>query len=217
MLGLSHLCGEPPMYHGERFNAWTHLVGALLACLGAIWLQALAALGGSLVEMVSVAIYGLSLVLLYSISTLYHSLRGRAKVIMRKLDHLSIYLLIAGSYTPFCLVTLAGPWGWTLFGVVWSLALIGMLQEIKPRSEARILSLVIYAVMGWIVLVAVKPLLAALGGAGFAWLLAGGICYTVGIVFFVFDERFRHWHGIWHLFVMGGSLLHFIAVLFYVL
>lgn len=217
MLGLSHLCGEPPMYHGERFNAWTHLVGALLACLGAIWLQVLAALGGSLAEMVSVAIYGISLVLLYSISTLYHSLRGRAKVIMRKLDHLSIYLLIAGSYTPFCLVTLAGPWGWTLFGVVWSLALIGMLQEIKPRSEARILSLVIYAVMGWIVLVAVKPLLAALGGAGFAWLLAGGICYTVGIVFFVFDERFRHWHGIWHLFVMGGSLLHFIAVLFYVL
>ncbi len=217
MLGLSHLCGEPPMYHGERFNAWTHLVGALLACLGAIWLQALAALGGSLVEMVSVAIYGISLVLLYSISTLYHSLRGRAKVIMRKLDHLSIYLLIAGSYTPFCLVTLAGPWGWTLFGVVWSLALLGMLQEIKPRSEARVLSLVIYAVMGWIVLVAVKPLLAALGSAGFAWLLAGGICYTVGIVFFVFDERFRHWHGIWHLFVMGGSLLHFIAVLFYVL
>ncbi len=217
MLGLSHLCGEPPMYHGERFNAWTHLVGALLACLGAIWLQVLAALGGSLAEMVSVAIYGISLVLLYSISTLYHSLRGRAKVIMRKLDHLSIYLLIAGSYTPFCLVTLAGPWGWTLFGVVWSLALLGMLQEIKPRSEARILSLVIYAVMGWIVLVAVKPLLAALGSAGFAWLLAGGICYTVGIVFFVFDERFRHWHGIWHLFVMGGSLLHFIAVLFYVL
>ncbi|MCF6752935.1 MAG: hemolysin III family protein [Pseudomonas sp.] len=205
------------MYHGERFNAWTHLVGALLACLGAIWLQVLAALGGSLAEMVSVAIYGISLVLLYSISTLYHSLRGRAKVIMRKLDHLSIYLLIAGSYTPFCLVTLAGPWGWTLFGVVWGLALLGMLQEIKPRSEARVLSLVIYAVMGWIVLVAVKPLLAALGSAGFAWLLAGGICYTVGIVFFVFDERFRHWHGIWHLFVMGGSLLHFIAVLFYVL
>ncbi|MBV2204562.1 MAG: hemolysin III family protein [Pseudomonas sp.] len=205
------------MYHGERFNAWTHLVGALLACLGAIWLQVLAALGGSLAEMVSVAIYGISLVLLYSISTLYHSLRGRAKVIMRKLDHLSIYLLIAGSYTPFCLVTLAGPWGWTLFGVVWGLALLGMLQEIKPRSEARVLSLVIYAVMGWIVLVAVKPLLAALGSAGFAWLLAGGICYTVGIVFFVFDERFRHWHGIWHLLVMGGSLLHFIAVLFYVL
>ncbi|MBU0918487.1 MAG: hemolysin III family protein [Pseudomonas sp.] len=205
------------MYHGERFNAWTHLVGALLACLGAIWLLALAALDGELAKIVSAAIYGLSLILLYSISTLYHSLRGRAKVVMRKLDHLSIYLLIAGSYTPFCLVALAGPWGWTLFGIVWGLAVIGMLQEIKPRSEARVLSLVIYAVMGWIVLVAVKPLLAALGGAGFAWLLAGGICYTVGIVFFVFDDRFRHWHGIWHIFVMVGSLLHFIAILFYVI
>ena len=205
------------MYHGERFNAWTHLVGAALACLGAIWLLVLAALDGSPVKIVSAAIYGLSLILLYSISTLYHSLRGRAKVVMRKLDHLSIYLLIAGSYTPFCLVTLAGAWGWTLFGIAWGLAVIGMLQEIKPRSEARVLSLVIYAVMGWIVLVAVKPLLTALGGAGFAWLLAGGICYTVGIVFFVFDDRFRHWHGIWHIFVMVGSLLHFIAILFYVL
>ena len=106
------------MYHGERFNAWTHLVGAALACLGAIWLLVLAALDGSPVKIVSVAIYGLSLILLYSISTLYHSLRGRAKVVMRKLDHLSIYLLIAGSYTPFCLVTLAGSWGWTLFGIV---------------------------------------------------------------------------------------------------
>ncbi|WP_313026289.1 PAQR family membrane homeostasis protein TrhA [Pseudomonas lopnurensis] len=205
------------MYHGERFNAWTHLVGAVLACLGAIWLLVLAALDGAVLKIVSVAIYGLSLILLYSISTLYHSLRGRTKLVMRKLDHLSIYLLIAGSYTPFCLVTLNGAWGWTLFGIVWSLAVIGMLQEIKPRSEARVLSLVIYAVMGWIVLVAVKPLLAALGGAGFAWLLAGGICYTVGILFFVFDDRFRHWHGIWHLFVMVGSLLHFIAILFYVI
>ncbi|WP_312198764.1 PAQR family membrane homeostasis protein TrhA [Stutzerimonas balearica] len=205
------------MYHGERFNAWTHLVGAALASVGAIWLLVLAALDGSPAKIVSVAIYGLSLILLYSISTLYHSLRGRAKVVMRKLDHLSIYLLIAGSYSPFCLVTLAGAWGWTLFGIVWGLAVIGMLQEIKPRSEARVLSLVIYAVMGWVVLVAVKPLFAALGGAGFAWLLAGGICYTVGIVFFVFDDRFRHWHGIWHIFVMVGSLLHFIAILFYVL
>lgn len=204
------------MYYGERFNAWTHLVGAVLASLGAIWLQVLATLGGSLAEIVSVAIYGLSLVLLYSISTLYHSLRGRAKVIMRKLDHLSIYLLIAGSYTPFCLVSLRGPWGWSLFGVVWGLALIGMLQEIKPRSEARVLSIIIYAVMGWIVLVAVKPLLQSLGGAGFAWLAAGGAFYTIGILFFAFDSRFRHWHGIWHLFVIAGSLMHFVAVFFYV-
>ena len=130
---------------------------------------------------------------------------------------MSIYLLIAGSYTPFCLISLRGPWGWWLFAIVWSLAVIGMLQEIKPRSPARILSLVIYAVMGWIVLVAINPLLESLGTAGFFWLAAGGVFYTAGIVFFAFDERFRHWHGIWHLFVIAGSLAHFIAVLFYVI
>lgn len=205
------------MYHGERFNAWTHLVGAALACVGAVWLLVLASLTGELRIIVSVAIYGLTLVLLYSISTLYHSVQGRAKVRMRKLDHLSIYLLIAGSYTPFCLITLHGPWGWTLFGIVWMLAVIGMLQEIKPRSEARVLSIVIYAVMGWIVLIAVKPLISALGMDGFIWLAGGGVLYTVGIIFFAYDSRFRHWHGIWHLFVMGGSLMHFVAVLRYVL
>mgnify|MGYP006162503479 FL=1 len=205
------------MYHGERFNAWTHLVGALLACAGAVWLLVLASLVGEPRKIISVAIYGLTLVLLYSISTLYHSVQGRAKVLMRKLDHLSIYLLIAGSYTPFCLITLEGAWGWTLFGIVWTLAIIGMLQEIKPRSEARVLSIVIYAVMGWIVLIAVKPLIAALGMEGFIWLAGGGVLYTVGIIFFAYDSRFRHWHGIWHLFVMGGSLMHFVAVLRYVL
>lgn len=204
------------MYHGERFNAWTHLVGAVLACIGAVWLLVMASLDGSPWKIVSVAIYGLTLLLLYSISTVYHSVRGRSKVIMQKLDHLSIYLLIAGSYTPFCLISLRGPWGWSLFGVVWGLAVIGMLQEIKPRSEARILSIIIYALMGWIVLVAVKPLLQTLGTAGFAWLAAGGACYTIGIIFFAYDSRFRHWHGIWHLFVIAGSLLHFIAISFYV-
>ncbi len=205
------------MYHGEKFNAWTHLVGALLALGGAVWLLVLAAASGDWLKIFAIAVYGTTLVLLYSISTIYHSVRGRAKRVLRKLDHLSIYLLIAGSYTPFCLITLRGPWGWSLFGIVWTLALIGMLQEIKPRSEARVMSLVIYAVMGWIVLVAVNPLLASLGAAGFIWLAAGGVLYTVGIIFFVFDERFRHWHGIWHLFVIAGSLMHFIAILFYVL
>ena len=166
---------------------------------------------------ISVAIYGFTLLVLYSASTVYHSVRGRKKAIMQKVDHFSIYLLIAGSYTPFCLVTLRGPWGWTLFGIVWGLALIGILQEIKPRSEARILSIVIYAVMGWIVLVAVKPLLAALGPVGFTWLASGGVLYTVGIIFFALDNRLRHAHGVWHLFVIAGSLLHFVAILFYVL
>ena len=204
------------MYNGERFNAWTHLFGALLALTGAVWLIVAATVSGDAVKTISVVVYGITLVLLYSISTIYHSVRGPVKRILRKLDHLSIYLLIAGSYTPFCLISLRGPWGWWLFGIVWTLAVVGMLQEIKPRSEARILSLVIYAVMGWIVLVAIKPLLASLGLAGFLWLASGGVFYTVGIIFFAFDERFRHWHGIWHLFVIAGSLMHFIAILFYV-
>ena len=204
------------MYHGERFNTWTHLFGALFALTGAVWLIVIAAASGDLLKTVSVTGYGLTLVTLYSISTIYHSVRGRAKRVLRKLDHLSIYLLIAGSYTPFCLITLRGPWGWSLFGIIWSLAAIGMLQEIKPRSEARVMSLVIYAVMGWIVLVAIQPLLENLGTAGFVWLAAGGVFYTVGIIFFAFDERFRHWHGIWHLFVIAGSLMHYIAILFYV-
>ena len=205
------------MYHGEKFNAWTHLVGTLLATLGALWLLLIASTSANLLKIISAAVYGITLVLLYSASTIYHSVRGPAKVRLQKLDHLSIYLLIAGSYTPFCLVTLHGPWGWSLLATVWGLAIIGMLQEIKPRSEARVLSLIIYAVMGWIVLVAVKPLLAALGTDGFIWLASGGMFYTVGIIFYANDSRFRHWHGIWHLFVMVGSLLHFITIWRFVL
>ncbi len=205
------------MYHGERFNAWTHLVGTVLSVTGTVLLIVMAAAMGDPWKIVSVSIFGATLILLYSASTLYHSLRGRAKRILQKLDHLSIYLLIAGTYTPFCLVTLRGAWGWTLFGIVWGLALVGMLQEIKPRSEARVMSLVIYAIMGWVIIVAVKPLLDHLETAGFIWLIAGGLLYTIGIVFYAFDSRFRHWHGIWHLFVIGGSLAHYIAIAFYVL
>ncbi|KPY28125.1 Hemolysin III [Pseudomonas syringae pv. papulans] len=208
--------GIERMYYGEKFNAWSHLVGAVLAAVGAIWLLVMASLHGDVWKVVSMAIYGACLVTLYSVSTVYHSVKGRSKSIMQKVDHFSIYLMIAGSYTPFCLVTLRGAWGWTLFGIVWGLALIGILQEIKPRSEARIMSIVIYAVMGWIVLVAVKPLLAALGVSGFIWLAGGGVLYTVGILFFAYDQ-IRHFHGIWHLFVIGGSLMHFVAICFYVL
>ena len=205
------------MYHGERLNAWTHLVGTMLSISGASVLITLAAMMGDPWKIVSVSIFGATLILLYSASTLYHSLRGRAKAILRKLDHLSIYLLIAGTYTPFCLVTLRGVWGWTLFGIVWGLALIGMLQEIRPRSEARILSLVIYAVMGWVIVIATGPLLDHLETTGLILLAAGGLLYTGGIVFYAFDDRFRHWHGIWHLFVIGGSLLHYLAIALYVI
>ncbi|OFZ89440.1 MAG: hemolysin III [Betaproteobacteria bacterium RBG_16_64_18] len=205
------------MYYGEKFNALTHLVGAVLALAGTVVLIVLAALDGDPWKVVSVSIYGTTLTLLYSFSTLYHSLRGRGKNILRKLDHHSIYLLIAGSYTPFCLVTLRGPWGWSLFGVVWGLAALGSLQELRPKSGARILSVVIYVAMGWAALVALVPLVHALGPAGFAWVAAGGLFYTIGIVFYALDTRLIHAHGVWHLFVIGGSAAHYVAILLYVL
>jgi hemolysin III len=205
------------MYYGEKLNAWTHLVGAVFAVAGSIVLVVVAAQDGDAWKMVSVSIYGATLILLYSFSASYHSFRGRAKDLLRKLDHQSIYLLIAGSYTPFCLVTLRGPWGWSLLAVVWGLALIGGIQELWLQSEARILSVVIYVVMGWVVVVALIPLLQALGMAGFVWLAAGGAFYTTGIVFYALDTRLKHAHGIWHLFVLAGSAAHYFAILFYVL
>ena len=204
------------MYHGEKLNAWTHLVGALLAVAGTAVLISVAALGGDAWKIVSVSIYGASLVLLYGASTLYHSVQGRAKEVLQKLDHHGIYLLIAGTYTPFCLVSLRGPWGWSLFGVIWSLAIVGVLQELRPNAGARRLSMLIYIVMGWAAVAALVPLRAALGTTGFAWLAAGGVVYTLGIVFYVLDARLRHAHGIWHLFVIGGSALHYFTVLYYV-
>ncbi len=204
------------MYRGERFNGYSHLAGAALALTGATVLVVMGALRADPWKTVSFAVYGATLILLYGISTLYHSTRGRAKEVFRKLDHCAIYLLIAGTYTPFTLVTLRGPWGWSLFGVVWGLALLGVVQEFFLGKGARLLSLAIYVTMGWVALVAVVPLIDALGLAGFAWVAAGGVVYTAGIVFYLFDERFRHWHGIWHLFVVAGSVVHYLAILLYV-
>ncbi len=200
------------MYRGERFNGYTHLVGAVLALGGAVALVTFAALKGDPWRIVGFAIYGATLVLLYLTSTLYHSVRGRAKAVLRKLDHCTIYLLIAGTYTPFTLVTLRGPWGWSLFGAVWGLAALGIAQECWLARGARLTSLAIYLLMGWLALVALVPLLEALGWTGLAWLAAGGLAYTVGIVFYVFDERVPHFHGVWHLFVLAGSAIHYAAM-----
>ena len=197
------------MYRGERFNGYTHLAGAVLALVGATVLVTLSALHADALRIVSFSVYGATLVLLYLFSTLYHSTRGRAKAVLRKLDHCSIYLLIAGTYTPFTLVTLGGAWGWSLFGVIWGLAAVGIVQECWLARGARWASLAIYVAMGWLAVLAIGPLAAALGPAGFAWTVAGGVVYTAGIVFYVFDERVPHFHGIWHLFVMGGSAVHF--------
>jgi hemolysin III len=204
------------MYRGERFNGYTHLGGTVLAAVGAAVLIGMAARDGDPWKLVGFSIYGSALLLLYGVSTLYHSTKGRAKPVLRKLDHCAIYFLIAGTYTPFSLVTLRGPWGWTLFGLAWGLAAIGIAQEFFFGRGARIVSLVIYGIMGWMGLIAIVPLAHGLGTAGLAWLLAGGALYTAGIVFYALDERVRHFHGVWHLFVLGGSVSHFLAIALYV-
>ncbi len=204
------------MYPGERFNSVSHLVGAVLALAGMVALIVIAARQGDPWKIVSFSVYGACLFGLYAFSTLYHSLRHRAKAVFRKLDHLAIYLLIAGTYTPFALVTLRGGWGWSLFGAVWGLAAVGMALEFLPHRGARILPVVIYVLMGWLVLIALKPLLQALPWAGFVWLLLGGLFYTFGIIFYVLDAKLRHAHGVWHLFVLAGSISHYIAISLYV-
>ena len=204
------------MYYGERLNSYTHLAGTVFAAVGATILVVLAARSGDAWKITGCSIYGATLVLLFGASTLYHSARGRAKWILRKLDHCSIYLLIAGTYTPFALVTLRGPWGWTLFGLAWGLAALGIAQEFVFGQGARRLSILIYVVMGWMGAAAFGPLAAGLGAPGLVWLLAGGLLYTGGIVFYLLDERVRHFHGVWHLFVLGGSAAHFVAIAFYV-
>lgn len=205
------------MYRGERFNSITHLFGSVLAVAGAITLVTLSARDGDPWKIVASSIFGTMLVLLYLSSTLYHSVRGRAKDVLRKFDHCAIYLLIAGTYTPFTLVTLRGAWGWSLFGVIWGLAIVGIIQEIWFARGARWLSLAIYVLMGWLALIAILPLMRELSTGGFAWLAAGGAVYTSGIVFYLFDEKWPPAHGIWHLFVLGGSVTHFITVLLYVI
>lgn len=204
------------MYRGERLNSISHLVGAAFALAGAVWLVVRAGLVADPWKITAFSIYGATLFALFLFSTLYHSLRGRAKDVLRKFDHCSIYLLIAGTYTPFALVSLRGPWGWSLFGTVWGLAVVGIVQEIWLARGARVMSLVIYVLMGWLALVAIGPLWRSITPAGFGWLVAGGFCYTLGIVFYATDHKLRYGHGVWHLFVLAGSGCHFFTVLRYV-
>ena len=204
------------MYNGEWFNSISHLIGTVAATIGSTVLVVLAIRQGDPWKIVSFSIYGTALVLLYVLSTLYHSLSGKAKHIFRKLDHYAIYLLIAGTYTPFTLVTLRGIWGWSLFIIIWGLAVLGIVLDSLPREGKRIFPVVIYLLMGWLALIALDPLLRVLPLTGLAWLVAGGLCYTVGIIFYALDKRLRHAHGVWHLFVLAGSLSHYLAILFYV-
>ncbi|HEV8657061.1 MAG TPA: hemolysin III family protein [Thermoanaerobaculia bacterium] len=204
------------MYAGERFNAITHLIGAVLAIGGTASLILLARDRGNARAITAFSIYGAMMILLYVSSTLYHSLRGRAKQIFHVFDHCAIYLLIAGTYTPFTLLVLRGAWGWWLFGIVWALAIAGIAKDVFFHNRFRMISFVLYVLMGWLVVVAFGPLQRSLPASGIAWLAAGGIVYTAGIVFFALSKHIVHTHGLWHLCVMGGSVCHYVAVLRYV-
>lgn len=203
------------MYKGERFNSISHLIGAVFALAGAVVLVASAAVEGDVSRIVSFSIYGLTLFLLYLTSTLYHSLPGRAKHTFRMFDYQAIYLLIAGTYTPFALVVLKGNLGWWMFGTIWGLAILGIVIDALPRRGRRVVPIIIYLIMGWLCLFVLDPLLAALPPGSFYWLLAGGVFYTTGVVFFILDHWYPWCHGIWHLFVLAGSVSHYFSIFLY--
>ncbi len=208
----------------EPMSALTHFIGFLLALAGLILLVIFAVLEGTVWHVVGFTVFGVSCVLLYLASTIYHFLpvTANAKRIMRKVDHAMIYVLIAGTYTPICLITLRGAWGWTLFSIIWALAISGIVWKSVWRTHHPVVSTVLYVLMGWLVIIAFIPLREQLSLGGFLWLLAGGLCYTVGAVVFGFDHirwhpRWFGMHDVWHLFVIAGSFCHFWLMLWYVL
>lgn len=208
--------GERRLSLGEEIaNSVTHGVGALASIAALPILVVVAVSRGDPWQVVGGAIFGATLIMLYVASTLYHALpHPRAKRVFRVLDHSAIYLLIAGTYTPFALGALRGPWGWALLGAVWTLAALGITAKATLGFRFPRLSTAVYVAMGWLALIAAQPLLAHVGVAGLMWLLAGGLCYTAGVVFFAW-ERLRYGHMVWHLFVAAGSVCHFFAVLWY--
>lgn len=204
------------MYKGERFNSFSHLAGVLAAVIGSAALIWPVLQSGEGWKLLGFSVYSVSLLALYVFSTLYHSTTGPHKALYRQLDHLAIYLLIAGTYTPFLVVTLRESGGWWMFAIIWSLAAIGMALEMVPKAGRRAWSIGVYLLMGWLALFLIKPLSAALPEGGFTLLLMGGVTYTAGIIFYVFDKKVIHFHGIWHLFVLAGSVCHFFTIYYYV-
>jgi hemolysin III len=199
----------------EIFHGITHGIGAALAVAGLVVLVVLAAQRGDAWRIVSFSIYGGSLTLLYLASTLYHSFQDeRLKRFFRHFDHLSIFLLIAGTYTPVTLISLRGTWGWMLFGLIWGFAVCGIIYELLFLGRYKWITVTIYLGMGWLAIVAIKPMLAMVPRGLFWWLLAGGLCYTVGVLFYV-RKKMRFHHVLWHLFVLFGSACHFLGFLFY--
>ena len=204
------------MNKSERFNTFSALLGAIAAVAGVIWLLALAVRQGDPWKIGSFSIYGVTLILVYVFATLYHGSDGKAKGILSKLDQLSIYFLIAGTYTPFTLVTLRDSVGWQVFSMIWGMAFFGVILDLMPLKGNRVLPVIIYLAMGWLIIIALKPLLRVLPMQGFYWLFWGGLFYSVGVVFYVLDNKVSYFHGIWHIFVLAGSFSHYVAVLNYV-
>ncbi len=203
--------------HEEIANSITHGIGVLLSIAGLAVLVTFASSRGDIWHIVSCSIYGVTLILLYAASTLYHSIPiTRIKGLLRTLDHSAIYLLIAGTYTPFMLVNLRGPWGWSLFGTIWAIALLGIILKTTTFGRLPGISLGFYLVMGWIVVIAIKPLITNLDRGGLELLVLGGLAYTGGVIFYLW-EKLPYSHAIWHLFVLAGSAFHFFAILFYVI
>jgi hemolysin III len=200
----------------EIAHAVTHGIGVVLSVAGLALLVTYAVLYGDVWHITSCSIYGATLVLLYTASTLYHGIpMPRAKKLLQRFDHAAIFLLIAGTYTPFTLVNLRGSWGWTLFGLVWGVAIIGVLLELLKDVRLKWLSLSLYLGLGWLVVIAIKPLIDAVEVGGIILLLAGGLCYSLGVIFYIW-RRLAYHHAVWHLFVLAGSVLHFFSVFFYV-
>ncbi len=201
----------------ELANSLTHGAG-LLASLIALPVLLMASTGTrrDAWHLAGSLIYGISLILLYGASTTYHALPpGRAKRALRVLDHSAIYLLIAGTYTPFMLGALRGPWGWSLLAIIWSMALVGIVGKCTLGFRLPWLSTAMYLGMGWLIVIAVRPLITHVSTPGLIWLLAGGLCYTGGVAFYTRDQRMRFGHALWHLCVLGGSVCHYVAVLAY--
>ncbi|HMN74974.1 MAG TPA: hemolysin III family protein [Burkholderiaceae bacterium] len=214
---MQTLMVDRPQTLGEEIaNAISHGVGFLLAVASLPILVHQAALRGTAFDVVGASVFAATMILLYLVSAIYHAIpASRAKVLFNRLDHAAIYIFIAGSYTPFTLGVLRGGWGWTLFGVVWACAALGVAIKLLNRLRHPLVSTGLYLAMGWVAVVAIDPLLARMPAAGFAWLVAGGIAYTLGAAVFLLDNRLRYAHFVWHLLVLGGSVCHFFAALGY--
>ena len=216
MISKKEINSHRPQSLGEEIaNSVTHGIGAALSVAALVILVVFASLYGDTWRVVSFSVYGATLFLLYLASTLYHSFTNpRIKQFFRILDHSSIYLLIAGTYTPVTLISMRGPWGWTLFGLIWVMAIAGIISKIFIIGKFKIVSVLFYVIMGWFILIAFKPMLQMVPKGLIVWIFIGGVCYTFGLIFYAL-KKIPYFHFIWHLFVLGGSISHFFGMLLY--